>query len=95
MPYIRLFLRAFCFLSLSHTNYIIVNRESCDYIINMDVSETIRQIRAASALPPTSIDEEGRKALLQACEALRVSLENPLEFAMKTMFAVGPTSAQL
>lgn len=55
----------------------------------MDVLVSIRHMRAASKLPLGSIGEEDRKALLQACQELRASLENPIEVGMRIVFSVG------
>ena len=54
----------------------------------MDLSETIRQIRAATSLPLNSVSEDERKEALKACGALRASLENPMEAAMRILFSV-------
>ena len=59
----------------------------------MDLSEAIRHVRAA-ALPPNTINEEDRKEMLKACEALRVSLESPMELAMRILFSVVPFIAR-
>ena len=54
----------------------------------MSLSETIRQMHDAATLPSSSISEEDRKEALKACEALRTSLESPMDVAMRILFSV-------
>lgn len=54
----------------------------------MALSEAVKKMRAAATLPPSSISEEDRKEALKVCEALRISLENPMEVAMRILFSV-------
>ena len=56
----------------------------------MDVSEAIKHLHAATSMSPSSITEEDRQKMLKACEALRMSLESPMELAMRVLFSVTP-----
>lgn len=54
----------------------------------MSISEAIRNMHAAAAMGVNSISEDDRREALKACEALRVSLENPMEMGIRILFSV-------
>lgn len=54
----------------------------------MSISGLINDINAAAAGSSGNVSEEERKQLLQACEKLQESLENPFEKTMRILLSV-------
>lgn len=56
----------------------------------MSLAELVKSVNAAAASGPSDVNEEERKQLLQACDRLRSSFENPFETTLRIVFSVFP-----